>query len=482
MANARCCVSYGRRRSNGCGSSAKPPSKPATYISLFGLDKASEIAERVTTSERELAQFMAFEQVNRLREKKVIARNIKERVKLGLEAYEEDIEERRDRLRELLLREEAEQTRELVDLFRLKEKQRIAELAEKAAAEEREREQARQTLLKEKKLQRYVESSQEVRKGRSQAWLEDAKRINLVQIDEAAKIRRLKRNEDQYWHTLEESLRTVALEREAKNTAKKQEYTRQVTEELKRQMEQARKMKSLKSGLLASEETPPFYQRQGDKSAEELKNREQKLKMREDLDKQLAEAKRKLEAQIQQEEVLERYEASFGVIKPSVDKETRRREMLAYMQDLQEFRKIISQRDVEVENCIKQLAIEADNQCIEKALRKKEEEAMKNQKLAATWKCQHEEKVKKEQLENQIIRSEGRELTDDDIRREERLRRRQGAKKYGLELRSQYEQSKVERERKERIEREREALRLAELEREENFFKEALATKLNACT
>uniref|UniRef100_A0ABD2W4Y7 Trichohyalin-plectin-homology domain-containing protein n=1 Tax=Trichogramma kaykai TaxID=54128 RepID=A0ABD2W4Y7_9HYME len=175
----------------------------------------------------------------------------------GLEAYEEDIEERRDRLRELLLREEAEQTRELVDLFRLKEKQRIAELAEKAAAEEREREQARQTLLKEKKLQRYVESSQEVRKGRSQAWLEDAKRINLVQIDEAAKIRRLKRNEDQYWHTLEESLRTVALEQDAKNAAKKQEYTRQVTEELKRQMEQARKMKSLKSGLRASEETPP---------------------------------------------------------------------------------------------------------------------------------------------------------------------------------------------------------------------------------
>ncbi|CAB0033281.1 unnamed protein product, partial [Trichogramma brassicae] len=81
----------------------------------------------------------------------------------SLEAYEEDIEERRDRLRELLLREEAEQTRELVDLFRLKEKQRIAELAEKAAAEEREREQARQALLKEKKLQRYVESSQERR-------------------------------------------------------------------------------------------------------------------------------------------------------------------------------------------------------------------------------------------------------------------------------------------------------------------------------
>lgn len=107
-----------------------------------------------------------------------------------MEAYDEDLESRRDRLRELLLRDEARLTRELVEAGRKLEERRATELQERAAEVAASREAVRRELLRVKELQRYAEESQEVREARQRARTEDSKRANLAQIADAHERRR----------------------------------------------------------------------------------------------------------------------------------------------------------------------------------------------------------------------------------------------------------------------------------------------------
>lgn len=108
----------------------------------------------------------------------------------GMEAYESNLEKRREKLRELLVREEAELVRELVEKTRKLEDQRAAKLEAEAAEAAAEIEANKLDLLHEKLLQRYVESNAELRENLKRAWARDAKRVNRVQIAEAEQRRR----------------------------------------------------------------------------------------------------------------------------------------------------------------------------------------------------------------------------------------------------------------------------------------------------
>lgn len=110
-----------------------------------------------------------------------------------MEAYEEDLEVRRDRLRELLLHDETQLIRELVQKVRKTEEERTEELMAKLAEAEKKKECEKQVLLKEKKMQLFEETSQVIRQARAKAWTQDAKKVNLVQIAQ---------NQRQRWYVL----------------------------------------------------------------------------------------------------------------------------------------------------------------------------------------------------------------------------------------------------------------------------------------
>lgn len=112
------------------------------------------------------------------------------RVFEGMAAYEEDLEARRDRLRDKLVHEEAGLTRELVRLALAQEERRAAELAARAARAEEEQESQRRALLRCKQLQRYVSTNHELREQSYKHRTCDAKRVNLVQIADAQARRR----------------------------------------------------------------------------------------------------------------------------------------------------------------------------------------------------------------------------------------------------------------------------------------------------
>jgi hypothetical protein len=108
----------------------------------------------------------------------------------GMEAYEKDLEMRRDKLRRFLLIEETNLIQNLVEVVKAKEEERVAELATRAAEAEKEREETRLELLHEKQLQQFVERNPELRDIRIRARTEDAKRANVAQIAQNEERRR----------------------------------------------------------------------------------------------------------------------------------------------------------------------------------------------------------------------------------------------------------------------------------------------------
>ncbi|XP_058799352.1 trichohyalin-like [Phymastichus coffea] len=412
----------------------------------------------------------------KLRDKKLIADTIRRKVELGMEAYEQDLEERRDRLRELLLREETQLIRELIQKAREAEEQRTNELMARIAELEKDKECDEKILLREKQMQLFEQTSQAIREARARAWTEDAKKANLAQIAEAEERRRRDREYEAFWH--EQLLERCASEEtaEARTASRRAESERRRVEVLRRQMEAKRPP--------IKEATQPDYGTDGasilPRGAAEDQAKTKQRRLREDLDRQLAEERQRAE----ELRALERMNSSHddkGLPREEeprrhADKEARRAEVLAFMQSMREFREAVARRESEADKCVRRLAADAEAKRREERLRIKEERIRSGRELRLAWDRQLEEKRQQQQHQQQLDQDncEPLEKFQQEVK-EKRARRHRAAIEYGRELLAQQNLWQESRAREQRVLDEYYELQRTEREREEQRLARELA-------
>ncbi|XP_016841585.1 trichohyalin-like isoform X1 [Nasonia vitripennis] len=472
-----------------CRGRERPRTVSATAASAAA---AKELEERRRQPQ---LKFAARLQDERRQEKRLIGESIRRRVERGMEAYEEDLESRRDRLRELLLRDEARLTRELVEAGRKLEERRATELQERAAEAAASREAVRRELLRVKELQRFAEESQEIREARQRARAEDSKRANLAQIAEAHERRRQEREDEEYWKTVLRHQCETDAALSSQQAERRAEEERRLAAELRGQMQVnslAKRQQQQSNQLDCSENTLWKFEDEGEA---ETRRQAERKRIREELDRQLREARQCLERRLSEEAELERMLSSSIDDKTSRhspeeerrDKEARRWEILADMKSMRmgciartirklkhavEFREAVARREAEADECARRWTAEADAARHEAQRRAKEDNQRRSRELRLAWDRQHEEKCRASLQDNCEPSTEAGAATYAESEKAERARRHLAAQNYGRELLAQKDHQQVSRmqERrcldeyyeKQRIQREREERRMAQ--------------------
>lgn len=365
--------------------------------------------------------------------------------------YEESVNVRREKLRDLISREERELTREMVERAQHGEDTRMEEMREETERLRRQQEEHRMALLASKRMQQYIARCPEVRNELTRRSTKDVKTCNLVQMAEN-KARRVHEDElERLWHEL--------MLREVK--AKEDREIEEARKRLHLKEESLRTLAKQVAGKLASEEEVRRVKKEERDYLEELwenVRKEERMKLdtekkkreslRRELEEQATRAKRILVERAREEVRID--EALNDLAKEELEREKAaiketsavlRRELLAYLKYLEELREEEARRNLEVDRIVEEsmkdaqarrdLAVKRFKEmrernlrevllCREEQLRMKRETEERNRRLLEEEKIVLEKEIEtnarlcaiaKEEERRRMI-SYGRELTE----------------------------------------------------------------------
>nr|XP_012148891.1 PREDICTED: trichohyalin [Megachile rotundata] len=358
------------------------------------------------------------EQTNRrIRKKKVW-----QRVQQGLAEHEDEVNERRDRLRELLLREQMNLTREVVYQAQHGDDARMDEMRQRNAELRREQEEQRLAIVAAKRMQQYLEQCPEAREKIAKRSTVQAKMGNLAQIADNEAKKRAEKELDNLWHELmlkevemkkerevEEAKNRCVIEQTNLSTLAKQmagklalkEHKKQVQQEDKEYMEQL--MKKFREEELKRLE----------------KEREDREKLKKDLQDQILVAKRQLAERARHEQEIDRLRQTLAeeelARERSKIQETSaalRKELLAYLQYLEDLRKEEAKRNIEVDRIVQQWMKDSAD---ERDLAKKKFKEFQQRNLQEVLRAREEQlKIKcereKQEMEQRRLEKEALEM------------------------------------------------------------------------
>ncbi|XP_011497693.1 PREDICTED: arginine and glutamate-rich protein 1 [Ceratosolen solmsi marchali] len=346
-------------------------------------------------------RFALLTQDERRHKRKLISINVQKIVDQGMEAYEEDLEVRRDNLRRLLLIEEADLTRELIQMVKDLEEKREMKLAAKAAEAEKEREFARQELLHEKQLQQFVLMNPKLREVRNRMRTEDTKRANVAQMADNEERRRLECERIAYWDQLMLDRNNAELTADAKSAKMRANHKRNLVKELREQMEAKSRYRPPEDLIDENVRILPMR----DPLVEQQIKREKNRKLREDLEKQILESKRALEMRENEEKSLNEMTSALSIrpdisdIEQQQNREIRRREIFAYMENLRGFREVLAEREAKADEYAHRWVKEMNEKKSEAQRLAKEKKRRADHELKHAWDQQLENKRSLQQSE-----------------------------------------------------------------------------------
>ncbi|KAJ8683359.1 hypothetical protein QAD02_019151 [Eretmocerus hayati] len=446
--------------------------KPSKLLSGPGPKEFAKQAE--IQRMREDLRYLQVIQDEKIEDKKRINAGVRKCVRLGMEAYDEDLEERRQRLRELLLRDEASLTRELVQWAKQQEKLRAERLAIEAEEAERQRESERSEFLENKRLQRWAMTNQQLRDQRWQVRTRDTKKANLIQIQLNEDKRKRELEDAEYWERIQRERTEAEMTIEETKAARRADLERRGAQELRAQIE-TRRNASAAADLCNQKKFEPGFLDIGSRDETPEQKHKRMKEARAEIEMEIQKSRKSLEQRRIQEEALDLLDASIvSREEKPIDKLARKREILAYMDSLKEFREAVAQREIQADECARRWATEADSKRLEEKRKARDKRASLNRELKSAWDRQLEDKRRREMLElrqpdQPEAHATGRKHDEPTIT-EIRAQR----KEYGRELIAQHERIQAERERQECLVEEQIRAFEEEQEREEN----GLAQKL----
>jgi trichoplein keratin filament-binding protein len=378
------------------------------------------------------------------------------------------LEARREKLRDLVLTEETNLTREIVEEVQRSNDARLEEMRAKTEELRKRRDEEREAIVAAKRMQQYLRSCQNIQQTYSKRATIDVKRCNVVQMTEHETRRSEEMELEALWHRLmmaeleakkreeeEESARRASVQREVSSVLAKQ-----VEDKLMLVEEEKRIMKKERENLeLLWEEV-----RQTERRNLEIEQQKRK-ELRRQLEEQMLSAKRflaertRLEAAVDQEfRMLADKEIAAEKERVEEDVESYRKEIAIYFKYLEDLRQEEARRNMEVETIVQQsyedaetrrrLALskfrEARERLLQDVLRGRDEQLREKQEA-----LEEERRLKVEEREDLEKQAEMYANLD----AIERQSNREKALRYALELKEQHE--KVEAAKRRELEEER---------------------------
>lgn len=331
---------------------------------------------------------------------------------------------RREKLRELLLKEEMGLIHEVIYQAQHGDDARMDDMRRSIEEIRKEEEEKRLAVVAAKRMQQYIAQCPEIRNSRSKKSVIDAKQGNLAQMAANEAKRQADKELDDLWHQL------MLKEVEAKKQREVEEAKRRcLTEQVNMTI-----LANQVAGKLALEEQKKqihmedreHMQRLIEKLREEElekleKERQKREELKKDLQEQILVAKRKLAEQARHEAEMDRLRGIIAAEElakeQSAIKESSaalRRELLAYIEYLEDLRKEEARRNLEVDKiieksmqdtaCKRNLAVQKFKEARIKIL----QDVLRGREEQLRLKCENDKKemearqLEKEMLEKQI--------------------------------------------------------------------------------
>ncbi|XP_043686600.1 trichohyalin-like [Vespula pensylvanica] len=436
--------------------------------SIFDKLKEAEARER-----RDYENFLKSWEFEKETSRKRRVKEVRGRVEEEMAMYEESVNVRREKLRDLILREETQLTREIVEQAQHGEDTRMEEMREETERLRKQQEEHRLALLASKRMQQYIARCPEVRNELMKRNTKEAKICNLVQMAENKAKRQLDDELERLWHEL--------MLREVK--AKEDREVEEAKKRLHLKRESLRVLAKQVAGKLASEEEVKRVKKEEREYLEGLwenVRKEERMKLdtekkkrealRKELEEQATRAKRILVERAREEIRID--EALNDLAKEELEKEKAaiketsmvlRRELLAYLKYLEELREEEARRNLEVDRIVEESMKDARAR---RDLAVKRFKEMRERNLQEVILCREEQMRRKREMEERDKRllEEEKIVLDKEIETNARLcaiAREEEKRKmisYGKDLTEQMKYVEVmrarEREEDERIYRE----------------------------
>lgn len=409
-----------------------------------------------------------------------------------MSAYEKNLQTRREKLRDLVSSEEANLTREIVEVARRDECVRFEEKLAKIEESRKRHEEEQEALVAAKQMQRYLASCPDIKRELSRRATIDAKQCNVAQMASNEARRLTEKELDAVWHEImlkdteakryketEESERQILAKQETVSTLAKQVADKLALEDEKKRVER--------------DEREHLERLCEDVRRAELRDlemeRQKREKLKGELEEQILTTKRYIAERAREEATVDR---EFGMlaeeelarerVRAKRDTAALRAELDSYLKYLENLQREEAKRNLEMEAIIRQSYkdIEAKRELARKkfkeARRRAAQEVLRGreEQLKARQEAEKREqrlKMKeRETLERQIE-------MDADLAAMEQKENRQKALRYGLELKEQ--QRCVETTRRQELEEERRHHR-AEMKRQAEECQRLADKLLNA--
>lgn len=378
----------------------------------------------------------------------------------GMAAYEEDINTRRLKLRDMIQAEEAELTREVVDQLRQKANSRTEEMRMCTEMERANEEENRRVTVMLKRQQQYFESCPELRDKISREMARSVKYANLAQILEKDDRMREERRLDKLWHEI--MLREIEEKRKRDDEEKQKRLMKDKETSIILVEQMANSSTSSDDARrLSDEEHEKLEKLWADVRIEEMKElereRTKRMKLKQDLEEQLLLVKQRLanearhkaaiENKLRMENQAELERDKKNILQKSANLH---REMMAYMKSLEDLRREEAVRNAEVEAIIDKSSrdiAERHNLAIERY--NENRKRLLNDVMAA----RDNQLREKQEIKNQERKrfDEERELYKKEMQREaaesvaQINKRREIALRYGEELKAQCDLLKMKK-------------------------------------
>ncbi|XP_012253804.3 cilia- and flagella-associated protein 53-like [Athalia rosae] len=446
-------IDYPGTANISCAHRMREPKSNCRYMKQFyDLRKSTEIDPNDELEARELASLNRQYEFEKRTEKRVFKENIRRRVEQEMTAYEEKINIRREKLRAMILTEEVELTKEVVDQAQRGGDSRMNEMRVRAEDLRRQRAEEHRATVAAKRMQQYLACCAEAREQKTQKLARDVKCCNLIQIAENEAKRRAERELDALWHCLmlkeveakkarevEEAKRRELVKKEVRGTLNNQIAGLRVLEAEERQLkvEQQEALRLLWENIIKEE-----------KRNLERENRDRE-NLKRDLEDQLMKRQKILAERAAEESAMDKMFKQLGEAELDKEKNAKsstakrlRREMFAYLSNLEAIREEEARRNAEVDAIIEEskknvetrraLAIRKFKEARERSLR----EVMAGRQVQIEAKRAAVERDKREAEEEALALQKELDL-EAKLAELAESERKERAKKYGEELKAQ---------------------------------------------
>ncbi|XP_017789544.1 PREDICTED: vicilin-like seed storage protein At2g18540 [Habropoda laboriosa] len=407
---------------------------------LFKVPESFESLDEEKRREYEhLTKILEFEGLTNRRIKK---KKVWQRVQQDLLAYQDTVNVRRQKLREVLLKEEVNLIREVVDQAQHGDDARMDDMRRRTEEIHKEREEQRLSVVAAKRMQQYLAQYPEIRQKLSKISTVEAKQGNLAQMADNEAKRQAERELDHLWHDLmlkeveakkqreiEDAKRRCLLEKDTVDTLAKQVAGKLALEEQKKQVRK-------EDEKFLEELWETLREEELKKLEEERENRE---RLKADLQEQILLANRRLAEQARHEKEMDSLRQSIAAEELAKEqssiKETSaalRKELLAYLGYLEELRREEARRNLEVDRIIAESTKDAEGrrdlavQKFKEVRKRMAEDVVQGREQQLRMKCERERELaaySKEERKNRML-SYRKDLEDqwkqaEDVRRRE---------------------------------------------------------------